>query len=90
MSKQYDFFLFCCFNIVNNVGAMDYPQFFLNMPIERIWQLININIGAATLVGRHFSQGASQYEMRVYTYAIRHFQNDPGTSFCLDPYKDKC
>lgn len=48
-----------CFNIftmnsflcsVNNVGAMDYPQLFQEVPMERLWQLININIGAATLV----------------------------------------
>ncbi len=35
---------------MNNVGAMDYPQYFLNMATDRLWQLININIGAATLV----------------------------------------
>ena len=32
---------------------MDYPQYFLNMATERLWQLININIGAATLVSYH-------------------------------------
>ncbi|XP_022095033.1 inactive hydroxysteroid dehydrogenase-like protein 1 [Acanthaster planci] len=36
--------------LVNNVGAMDIPQYFLNMKSERLWQLININIGAATLM----------------------------------------
>ncbi|XP_072163044.1 inactive hydroxysteroid dehydrogenase-like protein 1 [Diadema setosum] len=36
--------------LVNNVGAMDYPQYFLEMAAERVWQLININIGAATLM----------------------------------------
>ncbi|XP_071511313.1 inactive hydroxysteroid dehydrogenase-like protein 1 [Diadema antillarum] len=35
--------------LVNNVGAMDYPQYFLEMAAERVWQLIYINIGAATL-----------------------------------------
>ncbi|XP_072045240.1 inactive hydroxysteroid dehydrogenase-like protein 1 [Amphiura filiformis] len=36
--------------LVNNVGAMDYPEYFLNMATEQLWQLININIGAATLM----------------------------------------
>ncbi|PIK34148.1 putative inactive hydroxysteroid dehydrogenase-like protein 1, partial [Apostichopus japonicus] len=36
--------------LVNNVGAMDYPQLFQEVPMERLWQLININIGAATLM----------------------------------------
>ncbi|XP_033638815.1 inactive hydroxysteroid dehydrogenase-like protein 1 [Asterias rubens] len=36
--------------LVNNVGAMDIPQYFLNMKSDRLWQLININIGAATLM----------------------------------------
>ncbi|XP_788968.2 inactive hydroxysteroid dehydrogenase-like protein 1 [Strongylocentrotus purpuratus] len=36
--------------LVNNVGAMDYPQLFLEMDADRIRQLININIGAATMM----------------------------------------
>lgn len=36
--------------LVNNVGAMDYPQCFLEMDAERIRQLININIGAVTMM----------------------------------------
>ncbi|KAJ8049102.1 Inactive hydroxysteroid dehydrogenase-like protein 1 [Holothuria leucospilota] len=36
--------------LVNNVGAMDYPQYFQDVPMERLWQLININVGAATMM----------------------------------------
>ncbi|XP_041466532.1 inactive hydroxysteroid dehydrogenase-like protein 1 isoform X1 [Lytechinus variegatus] len=36
--------------LVNNVGAMDFPQLFLEMDADRIRRLININIGAATMM----------------------------------------
>ncbi|XP_070532673.1 inactive hydroxysteroid dehydrogenase-like protein 1 [Ptychodera flava] len=38
--------------LVNNVGVYDYPQYFVDVPLEKLWQLININIGAATAMSR--------------------------------------
>ncbi|KAK6972969.1 Inactive hydroxysteroid dehydrogenase-like protein 1 [Biomphalaria glabrata] len=37
--------------LVNNVGVMyDYPDVLLNVSTQKIWQLIHVNIGAATLM----------------------------------------
>ncbi|CAG5133673.1 unnamed protein product [Candidula unifasciata] len=37
--------------LVNNVGVMyDYPDVLLNISSEKLWQLIHVNIGAATMM----------------------------------------
>ncbi|XP_002733500.1 inactive hydroxysteroid dehydrogenase-like protein 1 [Saccoglossus kowalevskii] len=36
--------------LVNNVGVYDYPQYFVDVSMDRLWQLININIAAATMM----------------------------------------
>ena len=38
---------------VNNVGVMyDFPDVLLNISQQKLWQLIHVNIGAATIVSR--------------------------------------
>ncbi|XP_060561793.1 inactive hydroxysteroid dehydrogenase-like protein 1 isoform X2 [Ruditapes philippinarum] len=37
--------------LVNNVGVMyDHPQYFLDVPEDRLWQIVNINVAAATMM----------------------------------------
>ncbi|RUS69616.1 hypothetical protein EGW08_022620 [Elysia chlorotica] len=37
--------------LVNNVGVMyDFPDVLLNIPQQKLWQLIHVNIGAATMM----------------------------------------
>ncbi|XP_077986941.1 inactive hydroxysteroid dehydrogenase-like protein 1 [Glandiceps talaboti] len=38
--------------LVNNVGVYDYPQYFIDVPLERMFQLVNVNIVAATAMSR--------------------------------------
>jgi len=38
--------------LVNNVGvAYDMPDFFLNVPEDKLWKLINVNMTSAVMVG---------------------------------------
>ncbi|ELU03062.1 hypothetical protein CAPTEDRAFT_167281 [Capitella teleta] len=37
--------------LVNNVGVMyDYPQYFLDVPEQKLWQLFHVNVAAATVM----------------------------------------
>ena len=38
--------------LINNVGVgYEYPDYFLNVPDDRLWQLINVNMASVVMVG---------------------------------------
>ena len=37
--------------LINNVGiTYEFPNFFVNVPDDRLWQLINVNMASAVMV----------------------------------------
>ena len=38
--------------LINNAGVTsEYPDYFLNIPDDRLWQIINVNMAAVVMVG---------------------------------------
>ena len=38
--------------LINNVGVTyEFPNYFANVPEDRLWQLINVNMASAVMVG---------------------------------------
>ena len=38
--------------LINNVGvSYEYPDFFFNLPDDKLWQLINVNMASVVMVG---------------------------------------
>ena len=44
--------------LINNVGvSYEYPEYFLNVPDDRLWQLFNVNMASVVMVGMSVSIG---------------------------------
>ncbi|XP_053556361.1 inactive hydroxysteroid dehydrogenase-like protein 1 [Bombina bombina] len=47
--------------LVNNVGLfVEYPQYFLETPEDRVWELINVNVAAAVMMTRIVLPGMTE------------------------------